>query len=52
MLVGEEDDLDAPVMDIQTEGVVTLPKAPGAINEGVRVFWDNTAGNVTTTVAR
>lgn len=32
------------------EGVVTLPKATGvAINEGVRVFWDNTAFNVTTT---
>lgn len=36
-------------VDITTEGVVTLPKASGAINEGVRVFWDNTAGNVTTT---
>jgi predicted RecA/RadA family phage recombinase len=34
---------------IQTEGVVTLAKASGAINEGVRVFWDNTNGNVTTT---
>ncbi len=39
----------APV-DIVVEGVVTLPKATGtAINEGVRVFWDNAAGNVTTT---
>lgn len=36
-------------VDIQIEGVVTLPKASGAINEGVRVFWDNSAGNVTTT---
>lgn len=36
-------------VDIQTEGVVTLPKASGAINEGVRVFWDSTNSNVTTT---
>ena len=35
---------------IATEGVFRLPKATGvAINEGVRVFWDNAAGNVTTT---
>jgi predicted RecA/RadA family phage recombinase len=39
----------APV-EILTEGLVTLPKATGAgINEGVRVFWDNSAKNVTTT---
>jgi predicted RecA/RadA family phage recombinase len=38
----------APVA-IMTEGVFRLPKASGAINEGVRVFWDNTNGNVTTT---
>lgn len=38
------------VVQIETEGVVTLPKVTGtAINEGVRVFWDNAAGNVTTT---
>lgn len=37
---------------IMTEGVFRLPKATGvAINEGVRVFWDNTNGNVTTTAA-
>ena len=37
-------------VDIVTEGVITLPKVSGTgINEGVRVFWDNTAGNVTTT---
>ena len=35
---------------IQTSGVVTLPKVTGtANNEGVRVFWDNSAFNVTTT---
>jgi predicted RecA/RadA family phage recombinase len=35
---------------MMTEGVFRLPKATGvAINEGVRVFWDNAAGNVTTT---
>lgn len=37
-------------VEIVVEGVVELPKATGvAINEGVRVFWDNAAGNVTTT---
>ena len=35
---------------IMTEGVFRLPKATGvAINEGVRVFWDSAAGNITTT---
>lgn len=38
------------VVEVVTEGVVSLPKVTGtAINEGVRVFWDNTAFNVTTT---
>jgi predicted RecA/RadA family phage recombinase len=37
------------LVEIQTEGVVTLPKAAGSIGAGVRVFWDNTNGNVTTT---
>ena len=30
-------------------GTHTLPKASGAINEGVLLYWDNTAFNVTTT---
>lgn len=38
------------VVEAVVEGVVDLPKATGvAINEGVRVFWDNTAFNVTAT---
>lgn len=38
------------VVEGVVEGVVELPKVTGtAINEGVRVFWDNTAFNVTTT---
>jgi predicted RecA/RadA family phage recombinase len=28
----------------------TLPKASGAITQGAVVYWDSTAGNVTTTV--
>jgi predicted RecA/RadA family phage recombinase len=32
-------------------GVFTLPKATGAISEGVLVYWDNTAFNVTTTAS-
>ena len=36
-------------VEIVIEGVVTLPKVTGtAINEGVRVFWDNSASLVTT----
>ncbi|MET3892789.1 putative RecA/RadA family phage recombinase [Bosea sp. OAE506] len=35
----------------QTEGVVTLPKATGAITQGALVYWDNAAKNVTTTSA-
>lgn len=37
------------LVDIQVRGVVQLPKASGTINEGVRVFWDNSAGRITTT---
>lgn len=33
----------------QVEGVVTLPKASGAVTEGALLYWDNTAKNVTTT---
>jgi predicted RecA/RadA family phage recombinase len=33
----------------QIEGVVTLPKATGAITQGAALYWDNTAKNVTTT---
>ena len=36
-------------VEIQVEGVIGLPKAAGTINEGVRVFWDNSAGRITTT---
>lgn len=34
-----------------TEGVFDLPKATGAITAGAKVYWDNTAKNVTTTAA-
>ena len=34
-----------------TFGVFTLAKAVGAINQGVKVYWDNVAKNVTTTSA-
>ena len=33
------------------EGVHQLPKAVGAIGEGVKLYWDNAAKNVTTTAA-
>lgn len=38
----------APVVGV-TEGVFDLPKAAGAITAGAKVYWDNTAFNVTTT---
>lgn len=32
-----------------TEGVFELPKAAGAVTQGQKIYWDNTAFNVTTT---
>lgn len=32
------------------EGVFSLPKATGAVTVGAKVYWDNVAKNVTTTV--
>ena len=45
------DALSGAPVEIAVEGVLGLPKASGTINEGVRVFWDNTAGRITTTAA-
>lgn len=36
---------------VALEGVFTLPKATGAITLGAKVYWDNTAKNITTTSA-
>ncbi len=36
-------------VEMVTEGVVDLPKAAVAVTQGGRVYWDNTAKNVTTT---
>lgn len=33
------------------EGVFTLPKATGAITLGAKLYWDNTAKNITTTAS-
>ncbi|MCC4254132.1 DUF2190 family protein [Sphingobium naphthae] len=41
--------LNAPVVGV-TVGVFDLPKAAGAVTAGQRLYWDNTAFNVTTTV--
>ncbi|MEO5347176.1 MAG: DUF2190 family protein [Magnetococcus sp. YQC-9] len=38
-------------VEMATTGVVDLPKAAVAITQGVKLYWDNTAKNVTTTVA-
>ncbi|MBF0108756.1 MAG: DUF2190 family protein [Magnetococcales bacterium] len=37
-------------VEMATTGVVDLPKASGAITQGAKLYWDNTAKNVTTTV--
>ena len=34
---------------VSVEGVWSMPKATGAIGQGAIVYWDATAGNVTTT---
>lgn len=36
---------------VAIEGVFSMPKATGAIGQGALVYWDSTAGNVTTTAA-
>ncbi len=36
-------------VEMITEGVVDLPKAAVAVTQGAKVYWDNTAKNVTTT---
>lgn len=36
---------------VALEGVYTLPKATGAITLGAKLYWDNTAKNVTTTAS-
>lgn len=35
--------------EFQLEGVFELAKASGAITQGAKVYWDNTAKNLTTT---
>lgn len=34
---------------VSVEGVWSMPKATGAIGQGALVYWDATAGNITTT---
>lgn len=36
-------------MEVAVEGVFDLPKATGALTEGAKLYWDNTAKNITTT---
>jgi len=35
--------------EARTTGVIEMPKAAGAVTEGAKLYWDNTAKNVTTT---
>lgn len=48
--VAHGDALSGAAVVLQTTGVVTLNKAAGTINPGVRLFWDDSAKRVTTTV--
>jgi predicted RecA/RadA family phage recombinase len=34
---------------VAVEGIFILPKASGSIGQGAIVYWDATAGNITTT---
>jgi predicted RecA/RadA family phage recombinase len=34
---------------VAVDGVWSMPKASGAIGQGALVYWDATAGNITTT---
>lgn len=36
---------------VSVDGVWDMPKATGAIGQGALVYWDATAGNVTTTAS-
>jgi predicted RecA/RadA family phage recombinase len=36
---------------VTIDGVHSMPKATGAIGQGAIVYWDATAGNVTTTAS-
>ncbi|MEO5364523.1 MAG: DUF2190 family protein [Magnetococcus sp. DMHC-8] len=36
-------------VEMVTEGVVDLPKAAVGVTQGAKVYWDNSAKNVTTT---
>lgn len=40
---------EADDVEIGTMGVFDLPKATGAIAQGAKVYWDDTAKSVTTT---
>jgi len=39
------------VVPVSLKGVYTLPKASGAISVGAKVYWDNSAKNITTTTS-
>lgn len=38
-------------VEIATKGVFDLPKASGALTQGAKLYWDNTAKNVTATAS-
>jgi predicted RecA/RadA family phage recombinase len=38
-------------IEFSTEGVYDIPKAAGAITQGAKCYWDDTAKNITTTAS-
>lgn len=47
--VAASDGAQNAIVECQVIGEFELPKAAGAITAGARVFWNNTARNITTT---
>ncbi|MDZ4678403.1 MAG: DUF2190 family protein [Oligoflexia bacterium] len=47
--VASLDATSGAAVEAALEGVFDLPKASGAISQGAKVYWDNSAKNLTTT---
>lgn len=47
--VASSDAASGDDVEMVVEGVVDLPKAAVAITQGAKLYWDNTAKNLTTT---
>ena len=50
VVVAQTSGVNGDTITAKTDGVYELPKAVGAISQGAKLYWDDTAKNVTTTV--